>query len=163
MKKFPYILLSLASIPFLALGLLFLISAVGNSTRLLPGLAFIAIGIFLLVIGLRKLRRIAATSPDVLRTGAIDLAKQLGGELTVSQLRAEFKISQQQAQDVLSQLEAEGNCEREQREERLVYVFNGLLPSMVEKSCPYCGNKLPVRSSLRKCPNCGAQLEITKS
>lgn len=163
MKKLGAILLAILSIPFFTFGLLFLIAATSQASRGLVGLALLAIATFLLVVGLRQLRRLAAIDPETLKTGAVGLARRLGGELTIAQLRAEYRISQDLASRVIEGLEAEGVCTREQREERTVYVFKGLLPSLAEKACPYCGTKLPVREALRKCPNCGASLEIVKS
>ena len=163
MKKLPFVLLVLSAIPFLTFGLLFLIAAAGQASRLLPGVAMTVIGAALLIFGISKLRRLADISPEALKTGAVELAQRLGGELTVSQLRAEYRIPRAAAAGVLEELAGDGSCRREQREERLVYVFTGLLPSLKEKFCPYCATKLPVRSALRKCPNCGASLEITKT
>ncbi|MFH1086743.1 MAG: zinc ribbon domain-containing protein [Chloroflexota bacterium] len=163
MKKFTAIVLGLLSIPFFVVGLLFLIAATQQASRGLVGLVLIALGTVLLVSATRALRRIAAQSPEVLKAGAIDLAKRLGGELTVAQLRAEYRIPQDLAKQVLDGLVREGNCAPEQREGRVVYVFSGLLPSLMQKQCPYCNTQLPVRSDLRKCPNCGAQLEISKT
>ncbi|MHB1294765.1 MAG: hypothetical protein ACYC4R_07180 [Anaerolineae bacterium] len=163
MKKTVAVLVTLLSVPFLLLGLLFLIAAAQQPNRLLVALVLLAAGVVLLVAGLRRLRKLAAVSPEALRTSAIDLARRLGGELTVPQLRAEYGVTQEQAAGALEELVAQGNARREQREDRIVYVFSGLLPSLAEKVCPYCGTKLPVRAALRKCPNCGAQLEIKKS
>ena len=153
----------IVSIPFSTFGIIFLIAASGSGTRLLVALVLLAIAAFLLIAGLRRLRRLAAISPEMLSSGAVNLARRLGGELTVSQLRADYRISQELAASVLEDLVADGVCVREQRDERLVYVFTGLLPSLAEKVCPYCGTELPVRTALRKCPNCGAQLEIEKT
>lgn len=163
MNKFLAIVVTLLSIPFLLAGLLFLIAASQQPSRLLVALVLLVAGVVLLVAGLRRLRKLAAVSPEALRTSAIDLARRLGGELTVPQLRAEYGVSQEQAAAALEELVAQGNARREQRADRIVYVFTGLLPSLAEKVCPYCGTKLPVRAALRKCPNCGAQLEIKKS
>lgn len=163
MKKLVAILVVLLSIPFYTVGILFLIAAVTNTSRFPVALVLLAIATLLLTAGLKRLRRLAEISPEALKTGAVELARRLGGELTASQLRAEYRISQELAVNTLEKLCAEGTCTREQRGERMVYVFKGLLPSMVEKVCPYCGTKLPVRTALRKCPNCGAQLEITKT
>ena len=164
MKKAGATLVVILSIPFLTVGVLFLIAAAaGPASRLLVAIVLLAIGAFLLVAGLRRLRRLQAISPEALRTGAVNLARRLGGELTVSQLRAEYQISGEQAESIMSQLVADGTAQREQRADREVYVFSGLLPSLAEKVCPYCGTELPVRSSLRKCPNCGGQLQIEKT
>ncbi|MCE5257962.1 MAG: zinc ribbon domain-containing protein [Chloroflexi bacterium] len=163
MKKLPAVIAVLLSIPLYTFGVLFLIAASAKSSRIWVGLVLAAIATFLLVVGLRRLRRLAEIAPDALRTGAIDLAQRLGGEVTVAQLRAEYRISQDLATKTLEQLVSEGSCQREEREERTVYVVTGLKPAMVEKVCPYCGTKLPVRSDLRKCPNCGANLEMQKT
>lgn len=162
MKKLGATLTALLSIPFLTFGLLFLIAA-NSLSRFLTAFALLAIGVVLLVVGVRRLRRLSSISESALRTGAVELAKRLGGELTVAQLRAEYRIPQDLAQRVLDQLVSEGTATREERSERIVFVFGGLQPSMARKLCPYCGTELPVREALRKCPNCGAQLEITKT
>ncbi|NLD73525.1 MAG: hypothetical protein GX649_12515 [Chloroflexi bacterium] len=164
MNRIGAILLALLSIPFIVLGLIFLIAAAtGVPSRLLVGLVLLAIGVAFLIYGIRRLRRLTDISPDVLKTGAVGLARRLGGELTVAQLRAEYRISEDLAQDVMADLVSEGTAVREDREQRAVYVFSGLMPSLAEKTCPYCGTELPVRSALRKCPNCGGTLEITKT
>ena len=163
MKKLGASIVVLASIPFFIVGILFLIASVAQASRILVALAFLAIAVFLLVVGLRRLRRLAEISPDALKTGAIELARRLDGELTVAQFRAEYRISEERATEVLEEMVTEGAAEREQREQRVVYVITGLPPSMVQKQCPYCGAELPVRTALRKCPNCGGQLELTKT
>jgi len=163
MNKFFAVLITLLSIPFIVLGLIFLIATATGGSRLLVAVALLAIGVVLLVAGLKQLRRLAEISPGALKTSAVELAKRLGGEITAAQLRAEYRISQQLAVQVLEQLVAEGAAVRENRAERVVYVVSGLLPSLAEKVCPYCGTQLPMRTAVRKCPNCGANLEITKT
>ncbi len=163
MRKLGAIIVTLASIPFITVGLLFLIAMTAKPSYFFVALALGAIGLALLITGLRRLRRLAQISEDALRTGAVELARRLGGELTVAQLRAEYRIPQDLATKVLEQLAGEGTCERDQRAERMVYVFKGLLPGLAKKLCPYCATELPLREALRKCPNCGAQLEITKT
>lgn len=163
MNKATAIIISLLSIPLYLVGFLFLIASQGNSTRLLSALGLLAVATAVLLFGRSRLRRLAEIDPESLRTGAVELARRLGGEVTVSQLRAEYRISEEQATTALEQLVAEGTAAREQREDRVVYVFAGLLPAKVERICPYCGTKLPVREALHKCPNCGANLEIVKS
>ena len=162
MKKLGATLVALLSIPFLTLGLLFLIAS-NTISRFLTALALLAIGVLLLIVGVRRLRRLATISESSLRTGAVELARRLGGELTVAQLRAEYSISQELAQRVLDHLVSEGTATREERRDRVVFVFRGLQAALARKLCPYCGTELPVREALRKCPNCGAQLEITKT
>src|SRR5690606_30389862 len=122
MKKLGASIVVLASIPFFIVGILFLIASVSQASRILVALAFLAIATFLLSVGLRRLRRLSEISPEALKTGAIELARRLDGELTVAQFRAEYRISEQQATEVLEEMVAEGAAEREQREQRVVYV-----------------------------------------
>jgi hypothetical protein len=164
MKKALAIIMVLLSIPFLLLGILFAIAAAtGPGSRLIVGLVLLAGGVGLLVGGLRWLRRQAEMSPDALKTGAVELAQRLGGELTLAQFRAEYSLSQALGTRILNELVREGTANIEQRGDRAFYIFGGLRPSLATKVCPYCGTELPVRSALRKCPNCGGQLEVAKS
>jgi hypothetical protein len=165
MNRVAAILVSLLSILFLTCGIVVLMAAAAGSPiqRTLYGLVLLAVGGGLLFVGVRRLRRLSDLRPEVLRTSAIELARRLGGEVTAAQLRAEHRISQEQATRVLEGLVAEGAATREDREERTVYVVQGLLPALAQKNCPYCGTNLPVRSALRKCPNCGGSLESTKT
>ena len=164
MNKATAVFVSLLSIPLYLFGFLFIIaSGSGGTSRLLAGLGLVVVATAVLLLGRNRLRRLAEIDPDSLKTGAVELARRLGGELTVAQLRAEYRISEKQAIDALEQLAAEGSVVREQREQRAVYVFTGLLPSKAERLCPYCGTKLPIRDARHKCANCGANLEISKS
>ena len=163
MKKIPAILAVLASIPFFTLGVIYLIASATGVRGGVIAVVLLAIGTALIVAGVRRLRRLTKISPPALKAGAIELARRLGGDLTVSQFRAEYRISRELAEETLDELVSEGSCAPQRRDEHTVYVFTGLLPSLAEKVCPYCGTELPVRTALRKCPNCGAQLEITKS
>ena len=162
MKKLGATIIALLSIPFITLGLVFLVAA-SSTSRLLTALALIAIGVVLLISGVRRLRRLASISVEALMSGAVEMASRMGGELTVAQLQAEYSVSQSLAQKVMDKLSEAGTAVPQPREERVVYVFTGLLPAMARKLCPYCSTELPVREALRKCPNCGAQLEITKT
>ena len=164
MKKALAIIMVLLSIPFFLFGILFAIAAAGGpGSRLITGLAMLACGGGLLVGGLRWLRRLAEMSPDALKTGAVELAQRLGGELTLAQFRAEYSLSQSLATRILNELVRDGTAATEERGDRTFYIFSGLQPSLATKVCPYCGTELPVRSALRKCPNCGGQLEVAKS
>jgi len=163
MSKPLAIVVAILCIPLLVFGLVFLIAAVSAPSRLVPGLVLIGIGVVLLVTAVRRLRRLAEISPEALKTGAVELARRLGGEVTEAQLRAEYRIPLEQATNVLERLVADGTARREDREDRTVYVISGLAASLAKKRCPYCGTELPMRSDLRKCPNCGGQLEITKT
>jgi hypothetical protein len=165
MNKVAATLVAVLSIPLLTFGLLFLVSSgsANSGSRLLTALVLLAAGVIMLVWALRRLRRLAAISVESLKTGAVDMASRMGGELTVAQLQAEYDVPQRLAQRVMDELSSAGTVVAQNRGERVVYVFGGLQASVARKLCPYCGTELPVREALRKCPNCGAQLEITKT
>lgn len=162
MKRLSGIIAVLVSIPFLTFGLLFLIAAMERSGRITVAAALLAIGAVLLFWGLASLRRQAEIRPQALATGAVAMARRLGGEVTVAQLQAEYRIPASLALEALERLRSAGQAQVEQREGRTVYVLRGLQPSPVTRRCPYCGSTLPVREAILQCPNCGAGLEITK-
>jgi len=162
MKKSVAIIALVASVPLLALGIIFLIAAVTNPSRTLVAGVFLLLGGALLIWGILTLRRLAEISPEALAVGIVDLARRLGGEVTVAQVQAEFRISSAQALDALERLRGRGECQREQRTDHDVYIFKSVMPAKAIKRCPYCGSEFPVRSPLRECPNCGAALEIVK-
>ena len=94
MKKSGAIIAVIASVPLLVLGIVFLIAAMTNPGRLLVAAAFLVLGGGLLIWGALTLRRLAEISPEALATGIVDLARRLGGEVTVAQVQAEFRIPQ---------------------------------------------------------------------
>lgn len=162
MNKILAVIAVLLAILCSILGIIFLIAAINVRSRMLTGGAFLVMAGLLLVYGLLTLRRIAETSPERLETGAVELARQLEGEVTIEQLQAAYSIPAALAKQTLEQLRAKGQCQLEQRGDYTVYLFKSVLPAKAVKRCPYCGSEFAVRSAVRKCPNCGAALEITK-
>jgi hypothetical protein len=162
MKKLVAIGAIVLAIILFLFGLIFLIAA-STTSRLLTAFALLAIGALLLWYAIRTLRRLRVLTPDNLDTAVVDLARRLGGEVSVSQVRSEFSVDQETAQASLDRLRREGVAQLEHRGERVVYLFKGVLPAKAIRKCPYCGSEFPVRESLHTCPNCGGTLEITKT
>lgn len=163
MKRIFAVAAVLLSIPILTLGLVFLVAAANAPSRLLVASVLLAVGALLVWWAIATLRRQAEVSPEGLSTGAVALARRLGGELTVAQVQAEFRIPASQALETLEKLRSAGQAQVEQREGRAVYILRGLQPSLVTRRCPYCGTSFPVREALHQCPNCGASLEIDRT
>ena len=92
MKKVGATIIALLSIPFITLGLVFLIAA-NSTSRLLTALALLAVGVILLVAGIRRLMRLAAISEAALQSGAVEGASSRGGELTVAPVKAAKRAS----------------------------------------------------------------------
>ena len=162
MSKTASILAILAAIPLLVFGVIFLIAAATSAGRFPVAVVLLLFGGVLLAWGALRLRRLAEISPEALATGIVDLARRLGGEVTVAQVQAEFRISSAMALGALERLRGRGDCEREQRKDHDVYLFKSVMPAKAIKKCPYCGSEFPVKSAMRECPNCGANLEIVK-
>jgi hypothetical protein len=162
MGKSGAILAVVSSIPLLILGVIFLVAAVALPSRIFVAGAFLLFGGLLLAWGALRLRRLAEISPGALATGIVDLARRLGGEVTVAQAQAEFNIPQDLALSVLERMRGQGECQRDQRSDHDVYIFKSVMPAKAMKRCPYCGSEYAVRSAMRECPNCGGALEIVK-
>jgi hypothetical protein len=162
MRRFASIIAMIAAIPFLVFGLVFLIAAATSPSRFFVAVVLLLFGGALLMWGVLTLRRLAEISPEALATGIVDLARRLGGEVTVAQLQAEFRISNEMALGALERLRGHGDCQREQRKDHDVYLFKSVMPAKAIKRCPYCGSEFAVKSAMRECPNCGANLEIVR-
>jgi hypothetical protein len=162
MKRFASIIAIIAAIPLLVFGLIFLIAAATSPGRFAVAVVLLLFGGALLVWAVLTLRRLAEISPEALATGIVDLARRLGGEVTVAQVEAEFHIPSEMALGALERLRGHGDCQREQRADHDVYLFKSVMPAKAIKRCPYCGSEFAVKSAMRQCPNCGANLEIMK-
>lgn len=161
MKKLLAIGAIVIAIVLLIVGLIFLIAA-STPSRLLTALALLAIGALLIWVAIRILRRQRQLDPENLGTAITDLARRLGGEVSVPQVRAEFNIDQTLALSALDRLLNQGVAQLEHRGDHSVYLFKGVLPAKAIRKCPYCGSEFPVREAIHTCPNCGGALEITK-
>jgi len=128
MSKLSNALILLVSVILVFLGLMFIIGAVFNPYRVIPGFLM-----FLLGLGgiyyLFKVRRRAAL-PSWLESEVIRLAEDEGGVLTVSKVSAELNIPVELAKKVLDNLARKGGCHSDFEEiERVgveVYRFPGV-------------------------------------
>lgn len=149
------------AIVLLIVGLIFLIAA-DRASRFFTAVGLIVIGSLLIWYAIRTLQRLRELEPENLAVSIVDLARRLGGEVTVSQVQAEFKIDHALALQILEQLRQRGTCQVEPRGEHSVYLFKGVVPAKAVRRCPYCGSEFAVRSAIHTCPNCGGNVEITK-
>ena len=84
-------------------------------------------------------------------------------ETTEAEAVATLSAPSANVQSALEILRSRGEVEREQRDDRRVYVFHNLQESKVERRCPYCDAQFPVKQALSECPNCGASLELKRT
>lgn len=108
------------------------------------------------------LRRLRLSDPENLSDRITALAKRSKGEVTLSQVVAELGAADEVVLSALDLLERKGQCHREQREEREVVVFPGLLEHKVARRCPYCGREFSVKQAVYQCPHCGGDLRLRK-
>ncbi len=149
------------AILFLLLGLIFLIAA-DSTSRLLTAVALLAIGGALLVLAIGILRRLRELHPDSLDIAVVDLARRVGGEVSVSQVQAELQVPTGTALETLERLRRQGQAQLEPRAGRTVYLFKGVLPAKAVRRCQYCGTEFAMREAIYQCPNCGGRVEIIK-
>jgi hypothetical protein len=111
-----------------------------------------------------SLRRIRETSPKRVAAGITELAEASGqGEVTLSEAVAELGVPHDSALAAFNLLERESRCYREYRDEKEVYIFPELLPSMVKRKCPYCGAEFSVKHPVYRCPHCGGDLRLERT
>jgi Zn finger protein HypA/HybF involved in hydrogenase expression len=163
MKRNVAIGIVLVAIVFSAVGLVFLCAATQQPSRYLPGFAFIGIGAGLAAWSGLSLRRWRALDPENLSDRITELARKGGQyEVTLSEVVAELRVPDEVAQAALDLLVSKGQCRREPREGRTIYVFPGLKESKVVRRCVYCGSEFSVKEPLHTCPNCGGEVQLVR-
>ncbi len=147
----------------LALGLIFLCAATTNPGRLPLSVLLLVIGGGVTAWAALTWRRNQQLEPERLADSIIDLARAGGGaEVSLAQIVAELNVPTEAAQRALGVLERRGECRRERRADKDLYVFPGLVEVKVVRRCAYCGSEFSVKTPLRKCPNCGGELELLR-
>ncbi len=113
---------------FAFLGLMFLIAASYNPTRIFPGIVLMGIGaltIYAGTYGRRKEKRIEEIQDDIIR-----LAKRRGGKLTLAEVVSDLGLPVDLAREALLSLEKRGiaylDFERVEDEGVEVYKFPGV-------------------------------------
>lgn len=160
-RMHAYTLVGIAVVA-LAAALALLCAGTVEPQWMLLAVLLLAIGVGLAVWGGLTLRRLQLTDPEHLSDRITALAKRFKGELTLSQAVAELEVPDEAALGAFDLLESKGQCHREQREEREVYVFPGLLEQKVTRRCPYCGREFSVKQAVHTCPYCGGDLRLEK-
>jgi hypothetical protein len=151
------------SVVLLAVGLLFLCAASRQPTRLFLAIALLVIGGGLAAWSGLALRRLRELDPEHLSDRITALAGAGGqAEVTLSQAVADLNVPDEALLEALALLESQGQCYRDNREGREVYVFPGLKETKMVRRCAYCGNEFSVKTPLHKCPNCGGDLELVR-
>jgi len=147
----------------LALGLIFLCAATANPGRLPLSVILLVIGGGVAAWAALTWRRDQQLEPERLADSIIDLARTGGGaEVSLAQIVAELNVPTEAAQRALGVLERRGECRRERRADKDIYVFPGLVEVKVVRRCAYCGSEFSVKTPLHKCPNCGGELELLR-
>jgi hypothetical protein len=162
MKRTIAIVTIFVAAGLLALGLVFLCAAVRQPSKLLISVALLIVGGGLAAWSGLTLRRIRELAADTLDDRITQLARASDAEITLSQVVAELGVPDEAAFAALNLLERRGQCYREHRDEREVYVFPGLKPSKVSRRCPYCGGEFSVKTPVYKCPHCGGDLKLER-
>jgi hypothetical protein len=163
MKRTILVVAFVIAVILLAIGLLFLCAATREPGRLPLALSLLVIGGGLATWGALAWRREQRLEPERLGDSIIDLVRASGGaEVTLAQIVAELNVPTEAAQRALGMLERRGECRRERRADKDLYIFPGLVEVKVVRRCAYCGSEFSVKTPLYQCPNCGGQLELVR-
>ncbi|MBN1259193.1 MAG: hypothetical protein JXB35_00795 [Anaerolineae bacterium] len=162
MKRTWVTIILIVSALLLGLGLLFLCAAIREPRRLPLTMILLGLGGAGAFWSGRTLQRLRSQTPEVLAERITALARAGNAEVTLPQIVAELTVPHDAAIAALNTLERRGECQRDVREDREVYVFPGLQPSLVVRRCPYCGSEFSVKQALYKCPQCGGDLTLER-
>ena len=149
---------------FLAGSLAFLCMGTVEASWFLIAAVLLALGGALAVWGGLALRRLGETGPKRVAARITELAEASGqGEVTLSEAVAELNVPHDAALAAFNLLERQSRCHREYRNEKEVYVFPELQPSVVKRKCPYCGAEFSVKKAVHRCPHCGGDLRLERT
>lgn len=162
MRRTSAIVVLLVSVGLLALGLLFLCAAVDQPSRLFLAATLLLAGGGLAAWSGLRLRRLRKFDPENLSDRITELARASDAEVTLSQVVSELRVPDEVAIAALNLLERRGQSQREHRGDREFYVFPGLRPSKITRSCPYCGTEYSVKTPVYSCPRCGGDLRLER-
>ena len=160
MNRILYIGVFLVSALVLALGLLFLCAAATVPGRAPLAVILLALGAIGAGWSARGYRRWRDLQPEQLAPRITLLAAENQAELSLAQIMSSLGAPADAALRAVESLAQRGECQREPREGKMIYVFPGLKERKAVRRCKYCGSEFPVKQPLRKCPNCGGQLEL---
>jgi hypothetical protein len=156
------IVLAIAAV-LLAGALGFLCMATVEASWLPVAAVLLAVGTGLGIWGGLGLRRLGQTNPKRVAALITELAEASGhGEVTLSEAVAELGVPHDAAVAAFNLLERQAQCHREYRDEKEIYVFPGLKPSLIKRRCPYCGTEFSVRTPVHRCPHCGGDLRLER-
>ncbi len=163
MKRPILITALVVAVVLLVVGLIFLCAATREAGRLPLSLILLIIGGGLAAWSALTWRREQQLEPEHLADSIIDLVRGRGAaEVTLAEVVAELNVPTQAAQRALGVLQGRGECRRERRADKDLYVFPGLMERKMVRRCAYCGSEFSVKTPLHQCPNCGGQLELVR-
>ncbi|MBI5160772.1 MAG: hypothetical protein HY996_05075 [Micrococcales bacterium] len=146
-----------------ALGLLFLVGAAGQTSRLVVAGAGLVVGAACAAIGVAMHRRADAESPETLRAAILDLARQKNGEVSRADVAAALGARMPKAEPVLDELVRNGVCKATDRDGHPYLVFESMQPRLVIKKCRFCTYEAPLGDDRATCPNCGGALDTVRT
>ncbi len=159
MKALGSVLLIVVGLGLLGLGLLFLIGASGQVSRLAVAAAGLVGGGVAVGFGLKLFKAAQAESPVVIRAEILALARQRSGEISAADVQAKLGSRGALANPVLEALQAEGQCQQQRRGGVTYYVFAGLQARLAVRRCEFCQAELPLDDDLAVCPQCGGSIK----
>jgi len=159
-----YLVIGVAVV-LLAIGLIFLCGMAGESAnifRLLVSLFLLGTGGGLAFWGGKSLRRSVTLDPENLGDQITRLARQSGGETTLSQAVSALDAPDESVEEALRLLVERGQAYSEYRETRNVYIFPGLREAKMVRRCGSCGTEYSLKEPIYTCTQCGGKVEVVR-
>lgn len=101
------------------------------------------------------------SDPRRMATEVTKLARNSGGELTVSKVMADMSVSREIAAQTLQKLEKTKVCFVKMRGEETAYIFPGFKKKRKVKICEFCDSTFTEIEKIGgSCPSCGAKLKL---
>jgi hypothetical protein len=168
MNKTLALIVLLVSAAMLGLGLLFLCASAAatekTAVRFILSLLLIILGAAGAAWAGMTWRRLSDIEPQRLADRIVEMVRLQGRfETTAAEVVASLSAPASNVQAAIDVLQSRGEVTPENRDDRRVYVFPNLKESKVERVCPHCGSRFPVKQSLMQCPNCGGNLELKRT
>jgi predicted RNA-binding Zn-ribbon protein involved in translation (DUF1610 family) len=150
------------AVVLIVVGLIFLCAATRDAGRLPLALILLVIGGGLAFWGGASLRRAVDLDPENLSDRLTRLARQRGGEVTLSQAVSALRAPDEAVEEALDLLKERGQAYPEYREDREVFVFPGFKAGKMVRRCESCGTEYSVKEAVYVCTQCGGKVELVR-
>jgi len=147
------------AIPAILLGLLFLVAAMTNPSRIYVAAAFGGLGAFLAYLSMSWISYLNFISPENLEPLILRIAKKSNGYFTVQDIMQRLNIKEETAERTVELMRSKGAIMSEFKDGVEFFKIEAVA-AQAKRRCEFCKSEFNVRDALTKCPNCGGNVKI---